>query len=249
MSEAYFAHPGISNSAMRQIHRSPMHFIEWVKELPEASRRPHFRIGTALHYRLLENNDPEKIKIFEGTKTFQSKAGEAFLDMHHPQHICLTREELEQVEGMEKVIRADTRIMALIEAGLKEIEIYGHEITAYGKIPAKAKVDVIGPGYILDLKTTSDELHDGWKRKARDQYCIQGAWYTHMAYAHYDGIERDFYLVAIETKPPHGLRMLKMKSETLEMGRMRFENAMDLYAKCLAEGVWPGYNNDLIEEF
>lgn len=248
MSDRYFAHPGISNSAMRQIYKAPAKFIEWIKGLPEASREPHFRIGTALHYVLLEDPKGEKFKIFEGTKTFQSKAGDAFLDMYHADYICLTREELEIVKGMEASIRSEPRIMRLIDAGQKEIEIYGHEMTEHGKIPSKAKLDVLGPNYILDIKTLRDEIHPGTIKKMRDEYCLQGAWYSHMAYTNVDAEDRDFFLIAIEKKPPYCFRFLKMRPETIEEGTRRWKIAIETYSKCLSTGQWPGYNNDLIEE-
>lgn len=246
MSEAYFAHPGVSNSMMKQIIRSPAHYIQWIRELPEASKKAHFRIGTALHHRLLDEGKPDRILIFDGTQTFKSKAGDAFLEKHHPQFICLTPDEMETVKGMEASIRADPRIMALINAAEREVEIYGEEETIYGTQKTKAMLDCLGSSYILDIKTTSDDLY-WFPKDARRLYKIQAPWYQHMAWRR-DGILRDFYFIAVETKPPYGHRIFKVGQQTLDEGTAMWKQALEIFARCTYEGVWPCYNNDLIEE-
>ena len=248
MSESYFARPAISNSAMKEIIKSPAHFIEWVQGLPENSRKPHFRIGQALHHRILDEGKEDRIRIFHGSKsasTFQSAAGKAFLDINHPQFICLTPEELETVEGMEKAVRAEKRIMALIRGGMKEVELYWDEPTLRGFQPAKAMLDCLGNTYIMDLKTTSEDI-EWFAKNARRFYEIQASWYQHAAFV-YDGILRPFYFVVVETKRPHGVRMFEAGPDFLKRGEIKWKTAIEVYAKCMAEGEWPGYNNDLIE--
>ena len=255
MSESYFARPAISNSAMKEIIRSPAHFIQWVQDLPESSRKPHFRIGQALHHRILDEGKEDRIRLFHGTKsasTFTSAAGKAFLDINHPQFICLTPDELAVVDGMEKSVRAEKRIMSLLRAGMKEVELYWREPVRYQKddgfpvwLDAKAMLDCLAPSYIIDLKTTADDL-TWFKRNAEKFYEIQASWYQHAAFVH-DGIMRPFFFVGVETKPPYGVRIFEVGPEFLKRGEIKWKTAIETYAKCMAEGEWPGYNNDLIE--
>jgi hypothetical protein len=69
-----------------------------------------------------------------------------------------------------------------------------------------------------------------------------------MAFTHLDGILRDFYFVVVENQPPFGVKLWKVSDESLFEGELQWKAAIETYKKCLDEGLWPGYNNDLIEE-
>ncbi len=245
----YFQHPGVSSTALKHMHITPAHYVSYIKSQQDEHEKAALRMGTAVHHKILDVDLPNRIKLFNMTKTFNSKAGDAFLEEHGKNWICLSEEEHEHVMGMTKAIWAESRIMKLIRAAKTEVEIYGKEITPYGEVQTKAKPDVLGNGYIMDIKTTGDMAYN-FPRKFRWAplfYQVQAAWYEHMAYTHVDAQRRDFYWIVVESKPPYGVKLFQAKPETMAEGKMMYEKALEIYAKALHEGQWPGYNNDYIE--
>jgi exodeoxyribonuclease VIII len=234
---------------MKHVIRTPSNYIKW-RTQPDDIGTPAMRVGTAFHHRILDRDIPDKIRIFTEGKMLKSKAGEKFIAEQDPGSICLNEDEYEQVIGMVKSIRSETMIMTLIERSQTELEIYGKEHTDHGAVPSKAKLDAITSNLIIDVKTWGEEALS-FKRKFKyspHYYHLQAAWYQHMAYTHLDGRLRDYYWIVVESQPPHGVLLQKAKAETLAEGSMLWNTAIQTYAKCLSTGLWPGYNNELIEE-
>jgi hypothetical protein len=55
----------------------------------------------------------------------------------------------------------------------------------------------------------------------------------------------DTYLfLVIEKAAPFGIKLFQMSSEYLAVGRTKYMNVLPIFKQCLAENVWPGYNNE-----
>lgn len=60
------------------------------------------------------------------------------------------------------------------------------------------------------------------------------------------GVRSPAFLFAIVAKkPPHLVSIVELPPEWLERGRRRNRQALDIYARCLESGHWPGFGDDI----
>jgi hypothetical protein len=246
MSKTYFSHEALSNSGIKQILKSPRKFRYWTDT--EKADSSDFRIGRALHNIVLEPERP-RILLYDQTQTFQSKAGQAFLAAN-PDSICLTADEYATVSGMAESIASNHSVSRLIAScPVREAEIYGQELTAFGPIKSKAMVDAMSSGLILDLKTTRDDPGDFLWTGKRFGYDIQAAWYRHMAYTHVDGNMREFVFIVVEKNPPYEIALYQTKPETFEKGWEKCAEGIEAYGQCMSLNRWPARDTSVLLEF
>lgn len=95
--------------------------------------------------------------------------------------------------------------------------------------------------YIADLKCTSSSEPEELSRQCwRMLWHAQGAWYLDAATALRIPAE-DFYILAVESSPPHCVTVAKVPPELLEMGRRSLLLWTERHRACEAAGEWPGY--------
>jgi len=99
---------------------------------------------------------------------------------------------------------------------------------------------------IDDLKTTSDASFRGFQRKVWSlRYDIQaafylravGAWLGEMSHP----IKPRFRWVAVETEYPYLVTVHELSKTALENADARVDEALRIWADCLAADSWPGY--------
>jgi len=239
----YFKHEALSNSGIKEILRSPAHYHHWFHNPKDDT--PALRMGRALHQKILEPHRNDDVIVFSQTKTFNSKAGEAFLAQYGDSHICLTVDENIMVCNMVASLHREVGIMRLIESCRREVEIYSLMETSHGPIATKVMADALSERLILDLKTT-DKSADEFEWEARRwKYDIQAAWYTDRAEA-WDGRPREFHFIVIEKNPPYGILMYEAKDTMIERGREKCREAAETYGRCKALNLWPAYDTRVI---
>jgi hypothetical protein len=102
-------------------------------------------------------------------------------------------------------------------------------------------------GYIADLKVTADVEPRALQRQAWRMFWVaQGAWYLDGARAM--GLDvADFYLIAVESAPPHCVTVMRLSAESLEVGRRQVAGWAERHRQCEAAGVWPGFTQSAVE--
>lgn len=243
MSKAYFARDALSNSGIKEILKSPAHFRHWTDNPKDDTSA--LRIGRAVHSFILEPDKEDTIVTFGETKTFNSKAGEAFLELYGSTHICLTQDERQTVGKIVEALKREVKIIGLIDACRREVEIYGQEPTTHGMIDTKAMLDAVSQTAIFDLKTTDEPAIDFPWTARKYQYDIQAAWYVDRAFMQ-DGLRRDFYFIVCEKKSPYGVLMYQAGEPFLASGRAKVEKAVEIYGRCKALKLWPSYDTNAI---
>lgn len=243
MSKDYFARDALSNSGIKEILKSPAHFRYWTDNPKEDSSA--FRVGRAFHMMVLEPEEATyEIAIFRETKTFNSKAGEAFL-LRYPNNICVTLDEYNQASAMYESLKREEKIMSLLGGCRRELEIYGSRLTSRGAIDTKAMLDAVSQTAIFDLKTTDEPAADfEWTAK-RYKYEIQAAWYRERIWAE-DGVWRDFYFIVVEKKPPYGVLLYHAGDDFISRGMIKCDSACEIYAQAKALNAWPSYDTQVI---
>lgn len=99
---------------------------------------------------------------------------------------------------------------------------------------------------IVDLKTTEDASPEGFARSiAKFRYDVQDAFYT-------DGVQqatgnrpKAFVFIAVEKKPPYGVGVYVLDSETKDLGRAQYQHDLRVYSECVRSGEWPGYGDKI----
>jgi hypothetical protein len=128
----------------------------------------------------------------------------------------------------------------------------GHEVSAYADHPSGARVrarfDLVGPGFIGDIKTARDADPENFGRAMHAfMYHVSAANYLDVARA--NGLDADrFDLICVEKEPTPGgdyrVSVLEIHEDAIQLGR---ELMADACNRWLANGKrvdLPGYGNE-----
>lgn len=103
--------------------------------------------------------------------------------------------------------------------------------------------------YIVDLKITSTTKPEELDRHAfRSFWHAQGVWYCEAAcemYGRAEGQGWDFFLLAVESKPPHCVVARKMSPASYVAGQKLLTIWTEQQRQCEASGHWPGYTESI----
>jgi hypothetical protein len=146
---------------------------------------------------------------------------------------------------MLKAMNSHRVARALIKNGVRETS--GFVKDPETGLILKFRPDLISePGYIIDYKSARDasrpafwqEIFKEWKRF----YVLSAAHYAYCAKLM--GLPRSDELtyIAIEKKKPYGINIFPLEAAHIDYGESFRRPLMSLYAKCLEEDVWPGYD-------
>jgi exodeoxyribonuclease VIII len=96
---------------------------------------------------------------------------------------------------------------------------------------------------VVDLKTTANASKDEFPRSAaKFGYHIQAAFYSDMMeLATGEELGYDFFFVAQEKTPPFAFNIFQASPQFLSVGRYEYEILLMLYAWCVENDKWPGY--------
>lgn len=114
------------------------------------------------------------------------------------------------------------------------------------RLDAVSTPDADGQPVIVDYKTTAKpaNLDEISRAMWNYGYAMQADWYSEAAAAVLGMGDARFLFVFQETEPPHLVSVVEPDLTALLIGRRRNRQAIDLYAKCTASGVWPGHVPD-----
>jgi len=109
------------------------------------------------------------------------------------------------------------------------------------EVACKGRLDAVGPEGIVDLKTARDGSPTGFAREViRLEYHVQAAWYVD-GYREMTGRELPWAWVVVEVAAPHVVQVYRADEETLNLGRARYRELLDLLHVCQRDNFWPGY--------
>lgn len=138
------------------------------------------------------------------------------------------------------------------EAGRLLAAATGHEVSAYADHPTGARVrarfDLIGPGFIADIKTTRDADPENFGRAMHTfGYHISAANYLDVARANGLDAER-FDLICVEKEPTPGgdyrVSVLEIHPDAIELGRELMAEACRRWLALGKRVDLPSYGDD-----
>ena len=237
---------GVNKSTLWEMRRSPAHY-KYLLEHPEEDTQA-LRFGRALHAALLT---PKAYKrdfhiAPEGNKrTKEWKETYAAWKASLPEGAEeITPEDAQTIADMVKSIRKDKEAMSLLRGTKREVPIFWNDKEL--GIRCKCRIDALGKNAIVDLKTTADVM--AFDRDAYNYgYHVQAAHYLRGVEAK-TGKLYDWYFIAVEKKPPYGIKVIKATPGFIDYGDFIRAELLEKVQECNEAGEWPSYEAGEIAE-
>jgi hypothetical protein len=236
MESNYYQDPAISNSKLGYLAKSPAHFKHMVDTGFKETEALEF--GRAFHCAVLE---PDKFlssyvampKVDRRT-TVGKCTFEKFI-LENKSKCIIDQDDYDKILSMSKKLLSSDAINELLEGEYEKEFFWLDEETG---IECKSKLDVYKKGIrVLDIKTTDCADPEQFHRSIfKYGYHRQGGMYIDAV-----GEKVPYYIIAIEKEAPYEFSILKLSDDVLEYGRREYKNLLDLYAQCLINNYWPGY--------
>ena len=242
--------PCLRSSAIKDFMKSPAHYRYSQLNPDFDSGAKHLVLGSYVHALLLEPDTVNDQFIVVDMKTRHNKEyhAAAAVAQRTGKSVLLTEEKLD-AERMVESCHNDPYVMELLNESFPEVSA----AAKIGDVWLKCRMDAYIPERrtMVDIKTTGESIYWVENNIRRWQYDISAPLYmdvlnTAAADTGDAGHGADTYLfIFIEKSAPFGVKIFEMSSEYLADGRTRYMNALPQFRKCLAENVWPGYDNSV----
>lgn len=250
----------LSNSAIKQLLRSPAHYYEsFLSPERKSFDNNAFQLGRAFHCALSEpelffdryiiapggidrrtRDGKEKYAAFEDVAMGKVVLPEKPVTYHDNSKSKTL--SYEQIMRMRDAVMSHPIAQQLLLSGRAETVYTWND--ARTDTPCKCMTDwePEAGNFIVDFKSTQDASPDGFSRSIRKYgYDRQDAFYT-------DGVEtatgmtKTFIFIACETQAPYVVELYALSPKTLDNARESIKLALDLYNNCKRSGVWHTYN-------
>lgn len=243
-ADDYFSVEAASNSGLKLIRQSPAHFK--YREPEDYDTRAK-EIGSAIHMALLE---PERFNshylVAEADVRTDAKYKGLKADVGGAR--VLTRPEHKRIIGMQSAAYRNSRFAGYMKkAGRNELSVFSKDpLTG---VPVKCRFDRKGDSlWAFDLKKCQDARGSEFTKAISNYgYYMQVVFYSQVwewETGEKMNCARDFPLLALEEKAPHGCVFHDLDEVALMLGRRHMREALDTYARCLDSGIWPGYESE-----
>ncbi len=223
-------------SQLKAMARSPRHYAHACKSQNEPTRA--MRVGTAVHHRVLGERSDRPLEVFPGAVR-RGKEWDAFAAERSMTEI-LTQPEWDDAKNPAEAVMSDPVARALLENARTEVPMRWDD----NGIPlSTGGVDVIGDGYLAELKTTTNAHPDHLQRHAiKMLYHAQMSHYLSGACSLGMATRRtELHVIAVEVDEPHCVTVLTLTPEVIEAGEKCVRAWLERLKVCAESGVYPGY--------
>jgi hypothetical protein len=229
------------------VNSTPLHaWAAHPKLNPDFERKEKavYDVGTVAHALVLEGNN-DKVHVIDAadwrTKHAKGERDEARRNGLVP----LLERDWAHVQAMTEAVRMQLAARddkpPLFSDGKPEQSLIWQD----GPVVCRARLDWLRDDFaaIDDLKTTKGTANPiKWSRNTLWDIGadIQVAFYRR-GVKNLTGVDPQFRYVIAETTPPYATSVIQLGSSALELGRIKVERALELWAHCLKHDRWPGY--------
>jgi len=237
---------GVNKSTLWEMRKSPAHY-KYLLDHP-AEDTTALRFGRALHAAILTPTLYKRDFVVAPEVDKRTKAGReeyaAWKASLLPEAEEITAEEAQTIAEMVKAFRRDKDAMRLLKGTRRELPIFWNDKKI--GLKCKCRVDAIGKEAIVDLKTTSDITTFDRDANAYG-YHLQAAHYLRGVEAK-TGRRPEWYFIAIEKKPPYGIKIIKATPGFIDYGDYIRDALLEKVKDCETRGEWPSYGIGEIAE-
>jgi len=214
--EFYFGYLGenaLSSSSCTKLLDSPLKYQQSLGGSTENSSA--LRIGSLFHYKILEPEKWESLKFVDVKSRNTIKFKEALSEYGE----AYTLSEKRQAEDMANTFLVNSRCMDMLKHTRQEVPGIG-EIFDF---PFRAKADILGDGYIVDLKSTDDVK--GFRYSA-NKWNYDSQMYI---YCTLFDIPYDCFTFVVIDKKSNALGIFECSKEFYLSGKAKVETACQIY--------------------
>ena len=244
--EKYSEIRAVNRSLLEKMMRSPAHAREYMLNPQEPTAAQ--KIGQAVHVAILE---PEKFQAEYAVAPpidRRTKAGKEAWDAFRASsgsRIILDNDEAALCEALRTSVKDHPEASKIVASRGTCESVACWRDGATG-LDCKARIDLycdFAGSTVVELKTTRDASPEGFSREiSRYGYHRQAAYYLGGLEALSPATDRKFIFIAVEKEPPYAVGVYELDESSIEQGRVEIECLLSSYAKCVQEGVWPGYS-------
>jgi exodeoxyribonuclease VIII len=226
----YRAAPGVNWSALKHIGVSPLYYRHMASQSFDS---PAMLVGRAVHCAVLE---PEAFESRYVTQPdfgdLRTKAGKAMRDAFNPGgREVLTVAQRETVSDMATAVSQHDTANRLVR-GLTHRELPVFWTDAATGLRCKGRLDGVGPGYILSLKTAREDTPEAFGRAYFQRlYHGQAAFY---ADGHGQALPE--VTIVVQNHAPYDVWVLDTPDEAIDEGRRVYGDLLERLAAC--DGVY-----------
>lgn len=234
-------------SDLKQLAKSPAHYAYRCKN-PHTEQTRAMLIGSAVNSIVLGRSPRRPVTVYPG-EARRGKEWALFAESHKG-HEILTVPEWNEAVPIGDAVNADP-----VAREILGLEKYGSEVVEKGtvryEVPltwtdngipcATTGIDIVGPGYLADLKVVHNAEPEYLQKHAlRMGWHAQLVWYAGgmPTVAHRTGA---LHLLCVESSPPHPVTVLTLSPEVIEAGEKCVRAWMERLKVCAESGVYPGY--------
>jgi hypothetical protein len=248
-NETYHAGPGMSNSGLALMAKSPAHYygLKMAPSRPSPVETAAQLAGTLAHCAILEPGEFDKRYVVGPPGRRGTKIWDAFEASLTAGQIGIKPDDRDLAFAQAAAVRALPDVAALLAVGHPEVSAYWIDDVT-GEL-CRCRPDWVHPVnddavILLDVKTYSDASPREFARQvARMGYDVQDAFYTD-GYAIASGKKvLGFVFAAVETAYPHGACACMLDDPGRDVGRAKYRQRLDRYAACKRSNSWPGYSS------
>lgn len=247
-SHQYHAAPGVSNSMLKHLARSPAHLRAYLEKPPEQT--PAMLFGQIVHQLLLEPEKPWFWAVRPPGLDGRSKEGKDWKAQVGDKPV-LDHAEWLKAEGVVAGVRSHPTARLALSSGKSEVSVF-KEFRLGRTVLRKARIDFVNHGNALvDIKTTDDARPDAFARTLFNlKYHVQAAFYLDIwndSLPIGESPKESFVFIAVEKEPPFAVAVYDLSREAINAGRAEYIRLLQLYMECHALDEWPAYNPDVQE--
>ena len=263
-NEEYHAAPGLSNTGLTELARSPWHYYSRFLDpsRPERERKAGQFEGTIAHCAILEPNEfmrryvvtpsnaPRRPTAAQwnaknpSPESVQAMAWWSNWEAENEGREVVSHDDYSRVLRQAESVRRIREVRELFEHGKAELSAFA---TADGVLK-KCRPDwtaYVGAGdvILIDVKTVGDAKPDEMARHiGRKGYYRQAAHYWR-TFEQASGLRvASFKFLAVESEWPYAASLTQLDDASLQVAMEEVRDLAAMYAECLKSGRWPGYD-------
>lgn len=245
-NDNYHAGPGTSSSNFKDFARTPAH-MKAIKEGKPKKKTASMITGGHVHDRLKDQEDFDRrvVKIIGNRNLTENKLkikdakANGLIDIN--EFATDSTPGLDRIIGISDALLNHERAGPLLKGGIQEVSCYAYHPTLGFLMKCMPDSLHIEDCVCVDPKTigeSMDTIDDLERHMFKFKYHWQTKYYKFVLKLIF-GDNFDFVHTFVESKPPHGVRVVKLNDASVDRAMTDLEPLFEKYAESLKTNKWP----------